>query len=219
MGAFYRLLAGGVTVALLAASCSGSHHSPVAQQQASAPPAGADHVYFRPVLCTIAPQSPDAVPAPAQSACQSSTPSMIDSTPDNQDSPASVVILPYIRGGVRYVLGPADLTSTDLASAQAESGSQGYEVVLTLTSAGIRKLDAVAAVRYSFYKQDPSNPPAQSKEAVEQGHTVLMAPAIQAPAFNGSVLISLPNLSQQGASSLVVILNRIIAYDRVHPIT
>jgi hypothetical protein len=175
-------------------------------------------VYFRPVLCTIAPQSPEAVAAAAQNPCQSRTPSMIASTPDNEETPRSIVILPYIQGGVRYVLGPADLTTVDVASAQPESAPGGYQVLLRLTSTGIHKFDQVAATRYSYYKQDPSNPPLQSREAIEQGHTVLMAPAVEAPTFNGTIVFSRFVMNRQEAEGLALLINRIIAYDRAHAV-
>ncbi|HEX6395408.1 MAG TPA: hypothetical protein VFZ97_18380 [Acidimicrobiales bacterium] len=87
-------------------------------------------MYFRPVICTIPPASPSApvIPPPvgsfAELACQSSTPALVPWTTLEQESSASSVVLTYINGytggGVRYVVGRADLTTLDVVSAETE---------------------------------------------------------------------------------------------------
>ena len=223
MGVLYRFVGLGLGVAVAGAGCGSSHRAPTIGQQHVVTQGSPGNLYFRPVLCTIPPESREAVPGSPESACQSGTPALVASSGENaseQETAASSVILHYIGGGKRYVCGPADLTSTDVVSAKAEASPGvgfGYEVVLKLTPAGVRKLDAVAVARYAYYKQNPSNPPPQSLEAIEQGYTVLMAPPMESPKFNGSVVLTTPGMNLNMADQAVQIINQIIAYDRTHP--
>lgn len=51
-------------------------------------------------------------------------------------------------------------------------------------------MDRVAAARYVYYQRASSQPSAQSMEAIEVGGVVQSAPIIEAPSFNGAVLIN-----------------------------
>ena len=104
------------------------------------------------------------------------------------------VILPYIQGGIRYVLGPADLTTSDIAGAKVVSTNSGYEVELTLTAAGGSRFNTIAAQRYPYYQENPTNPPPQSREAVEQGETVFIATPIEARSYSGVVVVNTPGM-------------------------
>jgi hypothetical protein len=217
VGLSYRLAGVGLAVVVTAAACSSSHRSPATQQNVQSPAVLGD-LYFRPVLCTLPP--PDrhiSLTVPPGSACQSSTPGLIASSSDASETAGSSVILPFINGGVRYVLGPADLTSTDVDSTKVqEAPGGGWQVSLKLTTVGTRKLDAVAATRYPYFKRDPSNPPPQSREAIEQGHTVFSAPPMEATDFNGYVVINTPGMRLGLANELASLINEMVAYHRVH---
>ncbi|HEX4865556.1 MAG TPA: hypothetical protein VFV02_15920 [Acidimicrobiales bacterium] len=221
-GVVCRFVGLGLAVAVVGAGCSSSHRAPTIGQHVVTPGGPPGEVYFRPVLCVIPPESREAAPGSPESACQSSTPALVASSGEQaneQETAASSVLLHYIGGGKRYVCGPADLTSADIVSARAEPSPGmgfGYEVVLKLTPGGERKLDAVAAARYVYYKQNPSNPPPQSLEAIEQGYTVLVAAPMESPKFNGTVMVTSPAMNLNMADQLVQIIDQIIAYDRTH---
>ena len=225
MGAFCRLVVLGLAV-VLGAACSGSQSSRTVTEHVVTPPSNVDHLYFRPVICTIpaesrsAPQSQIAVGPVVGSACRSSTPALIQTPSGEQETAASSVILPYFSGGVRYVVGPADLTAVDVVSAKTElapGSSVAYEIVLKLTPSGLSKLDGVAASRYPFYRQNPPNPPPQSREAIEVDGLVLIAPPMEAPKFTGSVVISTPGMSSGAVSQVVFMINHAVASARAHP--
>lgn len=152
--------------------------------------------YFRPVLCQIPRFDPkvtrtNVTESPA-ALCNDSEAAGAPTTPTAQDSPtASVVDDYYTTAPDRYVLGPADLTSSAIAKAEAivTSGGQ-YQVLITFTPSGSAAFDKVAAQRYSYYEENPTNPPYASLEAIELDSRVISAPTIQAAQFNGSAVIS-----------------------------
>lgn len=86
-----------------------------------------------------------------------------------------------------------------------------------MTPSGLSKLDAVAATRYPFYRQNPSNPPPQSREAIEVDGTVLVAPPMEAPKYTGSVVINTPGMSLDAADQVVSRINQAVASARGHP--
>ncbi|HEX6394405.1 MAG TPA: hypothetical protein VFZ97_13280 [Acidimicrobiales bacterium] len=102
------------------------------------------------------------------------------------------MIAPYYLAAAspRYVLGPADMTGSAIATAEAISTIGQYQIQLTFTAAGSGDFNAVAAQRYSYYRQNPSNPPYQSLEAIEVDGKVVSAPEIQVASFNGTAVIS-----------------------------
>ena len=217
MGVLYRFVALGLVALFAGAACSSSKPTPEVPQHVITQ-GQPDNVYFRPVLCMIPPESHNAAPSGPATACLSRTPALIANS-DQQETAASPAILSHIGGGVRYVCGPADLTSADIVSARAESSPGvgfGYEVVIKLTPAGARKLDRIAAARYAYYKQNPANPPVQSREAIEQGQAVLVAPPIEAPSFRGSIVINPPGMSLNFADEIAGMINQIVAYNRAH---
>ena len=214
VGTKFRFIAAALALVFAADGCGGSQQSPAVRQNLPLPGSPGE-LFLRPVECTIPPQSSDAVPGPAESGCHNSTPALIAITPMAQETAGSWVIVPYIKGGVRYVLGPADLTSIDFASANAEPApGAGFEVVLKLTPAGSRKFNAIVAVRYPYYRQNPSNPPPQSEEAIEQGDAVLAAPPLEGSTNHGFVVIRTPEMNLGFARELAGIINEIITYHK-----
>jgi hypothetical protein len=116
--------------------------------------------------------------------------------------------LPYFDNSIRYVLGSADLTGHDIASAVAVPSTEeasGYQVELNLTTAGAQVMDRLAQARYPYYEQNPSDPPPQSMEAIEVGGVVQSVPVVQASSFDGAVIISYSghSMTPNQASSLV----------------
>lgn len=124
--------------------------------------------------------------------CADQNASSTPSTANGSESAAQDVIVPYYldASSPRYVLGPADMTGSAIANAQAISEGGYYQVQLTFTAAGAAEFNAVAAQRYPYYRQNPSDPPFQSLEAIELDGKVVSAPTIQAASFNGSAVIS-----------------------------
>lgn len=150
---------------------------------------------------TIVPNTPSAgsnpVPVnspPSQATCSASNSAQLPSTQVQNDTSKASVILPYYltpTSSARYVLGPSDMSGTGVSNASVIIDSAGqYQVQLTFTSRGSTEFDNIAAQRYPYYKQNPSNPPYQSLEAFELDGTVYSAPTIQAPSFNGTAVIS-----------------------------
>ncbi len=131
---------------------------------------------------------------PSIATCSASNSSQIPSTPAANDTSSATVILPYYLNpsqNPRYVLGPSDMSGNGVSTATATVDQTGqYQVQLTFTSKGAQQFDKIAAQRYPFYKQNPSNPPFQSLEAFELDGTVYSAPTIQAQSFNGTAVIS-----------------------------
>lgn len=126
------------------------------------------------------------------SACGDENLASIPDSAGGSETAAEKVIAPYYQGtgSLRYVLGPADMTGSAIATAQAISTIGQYQIQLTFTAAGAAAFDSVAAQRYPYYRQNPSNPPYQSLEAIELDGKVISAPTIQAASFNGTAVIS-----------------------------
>jgi preprotein translocase subunit SecD len=128
---------------------------------------------------------------PSANDCSASNAAELPSTPVARDTATSTVILPYYDNTVRYILGPADMTGNGVSTASVQLSSAGqYSVLLTFTNAGSVKFDKIAAERYPYYQQNPSNPPPQALEAFELDGVVESAPAIEAASFNGTAVIS-----------------------------
>jgi preprotein translocase subunit SecD len=150
---------------------------------------------------TIVPNTPSAgsnpVPVtspPSQADCSATNSAELPSTQVQNDTSKATVILPYYQNpssSPRYVLGPADMSGTGVSGASVILSQAGqYQVQLTFTGKGSTEFDNIAAQRYPYYKQNPSNPPYQSLEAFELDGTVYSAPTIQAESFNGTAVIS-----------------------------
>ena len=169
--------------------------SPIELTAAHLPAAGSTGPSTTPT--TAAPSSPTTT-APAaganlaQAACSSSTSASIPSTNVAADAANSYVILPYYDNSVRYVLGPADMKGDVVSNTSviAPTTGGGYQVQVTFTSKGATEFDNIAAERYPFYQQNPSNPGYQAQEAIELDAVVISAPVIQAQSFNGVAVIS-----------------------------
>ncbi len=128
---------------------------------------------------------------PSANDCSASNAAQLPSTPVSKDTANTTVILPYYDNTVRYILGPSDMTGNGVSNASVQLSSAGqYSVLLTFTNAGSVKFDKIASERYPYYQQNPSNPPPQALEAFELDGVVESAPAIEAPSFNGTAVIS-----------------------------
>lgn len=124
-------------------------------------------------------------------ACAENLSSLPDSASGSETAGEKVIAASYEgTGSLRYVLGPADMTGSAIATAQAISTVGQYEVQLTFTAVGAAAFDSIAAQRYPYYRQNPSNPPYQSLEAIELDGKVMSAPTIQAASYNGTAVIS-----------------------------
>jgi preprotein translocase subunit SecD len=102
------------------------------------------------------------------------------------------------------------MTGNGVSTASVQLSTAGqYSVLLTFTNAGSVQFDKIAAQRYPYYQQNPSNPPPQALEAFELDGVVESAPAIEAASFNGTAVISgstaQPFTSSQ-ASNLALVL-------------
>jgi len=143
--------------------------------------------------------------------CSLSTSAALPSTPVGEDTAANSVILPYYDNSARYVLGPADMKGNVVSNTSviAPTAGGGFEVQVTFTGTGATEFDNIASERYPYYKEDPSNPPYQSMEAIELDGVVQSAPTIQAASFNGVAVISGSSsapFSQKQASDLALVL-------------
>ncbi|HEX6393963.1 MAG TPA: protein translocase subunit SecD [Acidimicrobiales bacterium] len=131
---------------------------------------------------------------PSQATCSASNSAQIPSTPVENDTSTSAVILPFYLSpsqSPRYVLGPADMSGSGVSTANVIVDQTGqYQVQLQFTGKGSSEFDKIASQRYPFYAQNKSNPPYQSLEAFELDGTVYSAPTIQAQSFNGTAVIS-----------------------------
>ncbi|HVA74490.1 MAG TPA: protein translocase subunit SecD [Acidimicrobiales bacterium] len=138
--------------------------------------------------------TPVAVNSPPADACNAPNAAQFPTTPVEKDTQNATVILPYYQNASsssRYVLGKADMTGNGVHTASVVVSQTGqYQVQLSFTGKGATEFDKIAAARYPFYKQNPSNPPYQSLEAFELDGTVYSAPTIQAQSFNGTAVIS-----------------------------
>jgi preprotein translocase subunit SecD len=147
---------------------------------------------------------------PSANDCSASNAAQLPSTPVASDTRNATVILPYYDNSVRYILGPADMTGNGVSTASVQLSTAGqYSVLLNFTNAGSVQFDKIAAERYPYYQQNPSNPPPQALEAFELDGVVESAPAIEAASFNGTAVISgstaQPFTSKQ-ASDLALVL-------------
>ena len=86
-----------------------------------------------------------------------------------------------------------------------------YQVLLNFTNAGAKQFDNIAAQRYPYYQQNPTNPPPCSLEAFELDGVVYSAPTIQAPSFNGTAVIS-GSTAQPFSSSQASNLSLVLKY-------
>jgi preprotein translocase subunit SecD len=115
-------------------------------------------------------------------------------TPTQDDNANDTVVLPNYSGYAagRYVLAPAEMSGNIVKSATADLDSQTdeWEVVLDFTGAGSTAFNKYAAAHYTCYKQDESNPPYCALQAIELDGTVESAPSIDSNNFPGSAQIS-----------------------------
>ncbi len=130
-------------------------------------------------------------------------------TPSQDDNANDTVVLPNYSGysAGRYVLAPAEMSGNIVKSATADLDSQTdeWEVVLDFTGAGSTAFNKYAAAHYACYKQDESNPPYCALQAIELDGTVESAPSIDSNNFPGSAEISGSSsapFTQQEAQSL-----------------
>ncbi len=115
-------------------------------------------------------------------------------TPPQDDNANDTVVLPNYSGYAagRYVLAPAEMSGNIVKTATADLDSQTdeWEVVLDFTSAGSTAFNKYAAAHYACYKQDEANPPYCALQAIELDGTVESAPSIDSNNFPGSAEIS-----------------------------
>jgi preprotein translocase subunit SecD len=115
-------------------------------------------------------------------------------TPSQQDNSNETVVLPNYSGysAGRYVLAPAEMSGNIVKTATADLDSQTdeWEVVLDFTGAGSTAFNKYAANHYKCYEQDTSNPPYCALQAIELDGTVESAPSIDSNNFPGSAEIS-----------------------------
>jgi preprotein translocase subunit SecD len=115
-------------------------------------------------------------------------------TPSQDDNASDTVVLPNYSGlsAGRYVLAPAEMSGNIVKTATADLDSQTdeWEVVLDFTSAGSTAFNKYAANHYKCYEEDTSNPPYCALQAIELDGTVESAPSIDSNNFPGSAEIS-----------------------------
>jgi preprotein translocase subunit SecD len=157
-------------------------------------------------------------------ACTSaSSSSYPDSNPLGNNYATNTVILPASSdsglqgpGGSkapeRFVLGPATQSGKVFSGSAIKSASvvqpepTQYAVDATLTSAGNKLFNAMAAVRNAYYQSSANaSQPYQALEAIELGGQVISAPAIEESSYAGSVEIT-GQFTQQQASDLATVL-------------
>lgn len=121
-------------------------------------------VYFRPVYCVlpfVASNGLPPAPGPLSAAsCSSGRVEDYAATPPGGDTPGATVLVPDLNRDGRFVLGPADLGSSDLVGAWVQSSGSGFGAVVGFTAAGAARFDRVAATRYAVYEKTPSSPAA-----------------------------------------------------------
>ncbi len=137
----------------------------------------------------------------------------IKSTPSNQDNPKHEVLLPALgQPGVRYVLGPAQLTGTAVHNAVAQQNQSGQWVVnYSLTKSGSPAWDQVA--QRNFHQL----------VAIELDGVVQSAPIIQPnqssfTSFQGQGQIS-GSFTQSSAKNLAIAMNYGALPVRLTPLT
>jgi preprotein translocase subunit SecD len=115
-------------------------------------------------------------------------------TPPQDDNANDTVLLPSYTGysAGRYVLAPAVMSGNIVKSATADLDSQTdeWEVVLDFTSAGSTAFNKNAEAPYKCYEEDTSNPPYCALQAIELDGTVESDPSIDSNNFPGSAEIS-----------------------------
>ncbi len=137
----------------------------------------------------------------------------IKSTPSNRDNPKDEVLLPALgQPGVRYVLGPAQLTGTAVHSAVAQQNQSGQWVVnYSLTKSGSPAWDQVA--QRNFHQL----------VAIELDGVVQSAPIIQPnqssfTSFQGQGQIS-GSFTEASAKNLAIAMNYGALPVRLTPLT
>jgi preprotein translocase subunit SecD len=115
-------------------------------------------------------------------------------TPPQDDNADDTVVLPNYSGysAGRYVLAPAEMSGNIIrtATAQLDSQTDEWGVIMDFTSAGSTEFNKYAAAHYRCYKEDMSNPPYCALQAIELDGTVESAPSIDFNSFPGSAEIS-----------------------------
>jgi preprotein translocase subunit SecD len=147
---------------------------------------------------TTAPASGGTVPlvapttqAQANAVCSASNSSEVPSTTLAKDTGPIYGIFPFYDNTVRYVLGPADMTGNGIKDANVTVNSAGqYEVTVTFTAKGAAQFNKIAAERYPYYQQNPTNPPYASLEAFELDGVVESAPTMTTSNFGNTAVIS-----------------------------
>jgi preprotein translocase subunit SecD len=182
---------------------------------------------FRPVLAQIAPEgaSPPstttttAAPTTTTTAAAGATttsstaPTSTTSTTEvetttREDNKADTqVILPDKEGASRYVLGPAEGTGEDVASARAELINATWQVSLTLTEKGIENFNKLAGVCYTGGATCPPGDRGRGRIAIELDGVVESAPEIQEASFErDQISISGRGIGQSEAKDLALVL-------------
>ena len=116
-------------------------------------------VFFRPLFCEFDyVDSHGLPPAPgplSQESCSSELLSQYAVTSRVDDTANATVFEPTIDHDARFVLGPADLTSSDLVGAWAQSQGDGLAVVIAFNSGALDRLRAMTSSRSSSYSVSP----------------------------------------------------------------
>lgn len=188
-------------MAIMVTSCGGSG-------LLSASDHVAQTVYFRPVYCELAYVSsiglqPPRAPLSANS-CNSEVVSQYASTPRRLATQTATVIEPAINHDARFVLGPADLTSSDLLGAWVEPEGSAFGAILGFTTGGTVRLAEMMAARYSSFQVAPSGFGAD--EAIDVNGEVASFARITSPIAGGCIIIAGSRgqgLSGTDASNLV----------------
>ncbi|MEI8000423.1 MAG: protein translocase subunit SecD [Actinomycetes bacterium] len=130
----------------------------------------------------------------------------VATTSRTDDTRDACVVLPLrakngapLKQSTRLLLGPTQLTGSDVASAKSEFVSPNYGVSMTLTSGGLGKFNTLAAKSYG--RNAPNNEVAIALDGVVQSN-----PAFQAASFSGPVQIT-GNFSSTEASDLAKLIN------------
>jgi preprotein translocase subunit SecD len=106
-----------------------------------------------------------------------------DTPPAFDFATSSVVLSDYVgRQDNRYVVGPAEMNASIVASATAGKDTQSgtWEVFISFTRAGSALFNKYAAGHYACFEKDPNEPPYCALEAIEVDGVVQSVPAIEA---------------------------------------
>ena len=121
----------------------------------------------------------------------------IKSTDPRLDNPKATVLLPQLgTPGLRYVLGPAELTGRAVKSAQAVDSTQGWVVNYTLTAVGSPLWDKVAEENFHA-------PVAIELDGVVQSAPIIQPTQTSFSSFGGSGTIS-GNFTEASAKNLAL---------------